>query len=284
MALCRTRPDFDALMRSPDMAERAEFEAAIGPGGDFDESTVWTVFGQCFVCNREVEFWASGGASWVANGRRVPNWREHCTCPGCGLNGRLRASFHLFEALLAPRPGSRIYLTEQVTAFHRIASSRYGNVVGSEWLGPEWAPGSTRDDGIRHEDLQNLSFADAAFDFILTFDVLEHVPDHRKVLQECRRVLAPGGAMLMTVPFMSGTDKNVLRARLTGSGDVEHILPAQYHGNPLSADGSLVFNDFGWELLDDARATGFDPAIVHFWSDEYAYLGANQLMFVFRAV
>jgi ubiquinone/menaquinone biosynthesis C-methylase UbiE len=47
----------------------------------------------------------------------------------------------------------------------------------------------------------NLSFADNTFDSILCNQVLEHVYDHRTMLQEAFRVLKPGGNIILTVPF-----------------------------------------------------------------------------------
>lgn len=53
---------------------------------------------------------------------------------------------------------------------------------------------------LRAEPAETLSFADASFDFVLSFDVLEHlrrVDDH---LAEVVRVLRPGGAYLLETP------------------------------------------------------------------------------------
>ena len=47
-----------------------------------------------------------------------------------------------------------------------------------------------------------LPIEDGAFDVILLFDVLEHVPDPDFVLGEIRRLIAPGGRLLVSVPFL----------------------------------------------------------------------------------
>jgi ubiquinone/menaquinone biosynthesis C-methylase UbiE len=45
-----------------------------------------------------------------------------------------------------------------------------------------------------------LPFADASFDVVALFDVIEHIPDERKTLAEVRRVLRPGGTAFFSVP------------------------------------------------------------------------------------
>ena len=47
---------------------------------------------------------------------------------------------------------------------------------------------------------QRLPFADASFDLVCLFDVLEHCADERAVLGEIRRLLKPGGTVFLSVP------------------------------------------------------------------------------------
>lgn len=47
---------------------------------------------------------------------------------------------------------------------------------------------------------ESLPFEDESFDAVLTFDVLEHVQDLGKTLDECWRVLKPGGKMYLVFP------------------------------------------------------------------------------------
>lgn len=45
-----------------------------------------------------------------------------------------------------------------------------------------------------------LPFADATFDVVAAFDVVEHCHDEQQALREMRRVLQPGGVLVMSVP------------------------------------------------------------------------------------
>jgi SAM-dependent methyltransferase len=53
---------------------------------------------------------------------------------------------------------------------------------------------------IEQGDLQHLPFAGESFDLVLATDVLEHVDDDERAVEEIRRVLRPGGTALITVP------------------------------------------------------------------------------------
>lgn len=130
--------------------------------------------------------------------------------------------------------------------------------------------------GVRHEDVEQLSFADGSFDLVLSNDVLEHVVNPAKALEEAYRILRPQGELLMTVPFHLGLEKSVRRAEIV-DGKLVHLLPEVYHGNPVSGEGSLVFTDFGWDFLQQMRAAGFARAELRFyWSEVYGHLGVGQ--------
>jgi SAM-dependent methyltransferase len=51
-------------------------------------------------------------------------------------------------------------------------------------------------------DAARLPLATDCFDAAICTEVLEHVPDPRPVVAEIGRVLKPGGALLITVPFL----------------------------------------------------------------------------------
>jgi SAM-dependent methyltransferase len=121
--------------------------------------------------------------------------------------------------------------------------------VGTEYLGNGVPPGAEHE-GIRNEDLAALTFADGSFDLILSLDVMEHVPDSDAALRECFRCLRPGGVLLFSAPFRLDCPHNLERARLRPDGTVEHLMPPEYHWQPLTSEnGALSFRDFGWHVL-----------------------------------
>lgn len=62
--------------------------------------------------------------------------------------------------------------------------------------------------GVRKGDVHGsslaLPFADASFDTVVSFQVLEHVTDPQDMISECVRVLRPGGRLVVTANFQWG--------------------------------------------------------------------------------
>jgi SAM-dependent methyltransferase len=88
-------------------------------------------------------------------------------------------------------------------------------------------------------DLSNLPYANGSFDLVVASEVLEHVPEIRKALGEIRRVVRPGGKIVITVPLHSRTALHV--HSVTGQDDiaglcrdggltVRHLESRQYPG------------------------------------------------------
>jgi SAM-dependent methyltransferase len=77
----------------------------------------------------------------------------------------------------------------------------YGDVYGIE-LEPDAAEvARSRGHGeVRVGRLEELPWEDDWFDLITCLDVVEHTPDDRVALRELRRVCAPGGWLVATVP------------------------------------------------------------------------------------
>jgi SAM-dependent methyltransferase len=220
---------------------------------------------------------------WKYSNGANPNWRERLICPITGLNTRLRATIHLIDSHLGLYPDSSVYITEQVTPLFDQLRQRFAGLVGSEYISAKTPHGAVNARGIRHEDLTQLSFPSATFDTVLSFECLEHIPDFGAALRESRRILKPGGRLLFTVPFVPNVHEHIIRARLTPAGTVEHLLEAEYHGDPMQSEGCLCFTHFGWQLIDELNALGFEDAkAIALWSREFGYLGNEHLFFYAR--
>lgn len=90
-------------------------------------------------------------------------------------------------------------------------------------------------------EITALSFADATFDLVTAFDVIEHVEDDRQVFAELTRVLKPGGLLLFSVPlhpaYWTTFDDYVGHARRYEPADLQALLT----GHGLVIEKSTVF-------------------------------------------
>lgn len=263
------------------MVHRRALEATLIPPG----RPVFSLDGHCVVCGTQSTLRCSlmYSTGTLPDGRQIPNWREHLDCRSCGFTNRLRACLHLASQERMLAPGARIYLTEQVTPLFDWVRARFPDTVGSEYLRPDCPPGAIVN-GVRHEDVQRLSFPDGSFDLILSFEVLEHVPHEKRAFAELARCLKPSGTLFITVPFRDDLEAHEVRALLREDGTIQHLMPAEYHGNPVDREGgALCFRYYGWRLLDDLREAGFSDAEVWFyWSRRYGYLGNTNSIIVAR--
>lgn len=220
--------------------------------------------GWCGLCGAPVRFalpsYMEGAAA---------NLREELACPSCRLTARNRAALALVCDGLA-LDTARVYLTEQASAAFVWLQHVCRNAEGSEYGLDDarrarlqaWFESLGGRGGIVERDVTALDFADASLDAIGSFDVLEHVPDYPAALREFARVLKPGGRLVVTVPFVEAWPETLVRARVTADGGIEHLHPAEIHGDPV-AGGVLCFYHFGWDLLDAVRGAGFARAVWH---------------------
>jgi SAM-dependent methyltransferase len=99
-------------------------------------------------------------------------------------------------------------------------------------------------------DVQALPFRDAVFDAIKATELLEHVPEVARALDECRRVLRPGGHLVITAPFLErlhgdpGDYSRFTRSmweRLLAAADLKPVTIAEQGGYFTHLAGLLRF-------------------------------------------
>lgn len=110
--------------------------------------------------------------------------------------------------------------------------SRYGTVHGLDIALD--ALRYCRHRGFPHMALGSgtqLPFADASFDLVALFDTIEHIQDDQGVLAEVRRILKPGGAVVVSVPayqfLYSQNDRLVHHQRRYTRAHLDRLLRAE---------------------------------------------------------
>ncbi len=180
-----------------------------------------------------------------------------------GISSRVRAVLQTIEDLaqIDDKFSHRIYAAEALTPFALRMRGMYPRFVGSEY---------TEDQQKRHwlhpilvEDLLALTFDSNHFNLVSTNEVLEHVPSIDKAMTELHRILQPGGWHIGTCPFYFYQEASVVKAKVK-DGKIEHLMKPEFHGNPMSEAGSLVFELPGWNLMDRLKSLGFQKSFMRF--------------------
>jgi SAM-dependent methyltransferase len=228
---------------------------------------------------------------------RDPNLRDTVNCRRCGSSNRQRQIAAVLLSTVsseasAPRFANVgdmpretvVWIAESTMALKEALVRRLGeNCISTEYIDPSLASGETRD-GILHVDMQQTHFEDDSLDFILSSDVMEHIPSVSKVLRETHRVLRPGGCHIFTAPFYLHRFTNEQRAVLDDSGELQLLRRPWYHSDPLRAEGALVFNVFAPEVLCQLEEEGFQAKLCRVYSPLHGILGNNGIVIVARKV
>jgi SAM-dependent methyltransferase len=101
-----------------------------------------------------------------------------------------------------------------------------------------------------------LPFDDDAFDCIVSFETLEHLEDHQGLLTEFRRVLKPGGFLLLSSPDKAvysdqQQNRNEFHLRELYRDEFETLLRAHFPAYRLWGQ-KLLFQSTIWSLEDQA--------------------------------
>jgi SAM-dependent methyltransferase len=200
--------------------------------------------------------------------RRHRAIRETYRCSRCGSSLRER---HQAQAILDTYGGARNRSLAGLVRRRGLARLRVyePGTTGAlrkhlsalpHYRQSDYYPPGSRDaapDNIPHQDLEALTWPDGRFDLVVSSDILEHVRHPRVALMEISRVLARGGYHIFTVPLQEPLQPaSIMRVDTSGEVDVP-LLPEHYHGDGKGGK-SLVYTDFGADLLDMIRATGME--------------------------
>ncbi|VXD25591.1 methyltransferase domain-containing protein [Planktothrix paucivesiculata] len=195
--------------------------------------------GYCYTCDQEVEF--SSHQAWL---------RDSYKCNNCGSIPRERALMYCIEKFYPHWKQLSIHETSPASRGASLKlKNNCPNYQTSQYF-PEFPLGETHSSGWRNEDLENQTFADETFDLVISQDVMEHIFNPEKAFSEIARTLKHGGAHIFTVPIVNKQKPSSVRATLEANGEINYLEEAQYHGNPVNPQGSLVTRDWGYDICD----------------------------------
>lgn len=211
---------------------------------------------RCSICggtsfSRRAILWPELVTAWGLSDEEVAyvNDQQGRACVACGASLRIVALGDAVRDACGTTAMLRDFAGDA-----RLGGLRVLDLNGAEAVSPALAalPGYVRGD-FPDVDMEALPYAEGAFDLVLHSDTLEHVPHPIRALEECRRVLAPGGQLCFTVPVIVG--------RLTRSREG---MPKSWHGNAaLDRDDWLVRTEFGADAWTYVVRAGFARVAIH---------------------
>jgi SAM-dependent methyltransferase len=220
--------------------------------------------GNCIICGTVNDTWiyreilnGDLSSAWELSDEQVVkiNMRESSFCSFCLNGARTRAlAKGIMKAVNFPgaalftdwisEANKRNYKVAEINSCNKLHDSlaKLDNLSFSEYH----HDANSKVNDIPNENILHLTYPDNLFDVVLHSETLEHVPDFKKSLADCTRVLKPGGTCIYTVPVINGraTRKCI---EISEAGDLVFLKPPSYHG---LSDDFLVFWEFGDDYVE----------------------------------
>ncbi len=150
-------------------------------------------------------------------------------------------------ARLGLPPRARILDAGCGSGRNMVDLARWGAVTGVELSAAAAEAARGRHVGeVVEGSVLEMPFSEDSFDLAVCLDVIEHLQDDRAALRELRRVLAPGGALLVTVPAYQWL--------WSGHDEVNH-----HHRRYSRATLRRAAREAGWEC---ERTTHFNSLLL----------------------
>lgn len=218
----------------------------------------------CPLCGQTTRFIKLGDSEWGINCIRC--W---ATPPVMCFTGVMT------QVIDKPLGQSRVYEMSSSGPLYRYLRKHSKHFSCSEYY-DGLPPGHFRN-GVPCQDVENLTFKDNWFDLVTCTEMFEHVPDDLTGFSEICRILKPGGWFVMMVPFY---EHPTVERVVIKNGHITHLLPPEFHMDPIRPGGCLCFRNYGPDIVDRLEQSGFAKAQIIKGED---YSGAGHIRYIIAA-
>lgn len=139
----------------------------------------------CPCCN-----WSGPAFITTCNAKRV-NYNSNC--PNCDSRSRHRGLSILLPNTLENKKLNLLFFAPENILLKTLSTKLESIII-------ETTDFYSTDVDFPNEDIQNLSFADQSYDYILCNHVIEHVPNDHFAFKELSRILVKQGKAIITIP------------------------------------------------------------------------------------
>ncbi|MGC1472569.1 MAG: class I SAM-dependent methyltransferase [Psychroserpens sp.] len=156
--------------------------------------------------------WSGPGFITTCNSKRV-NYNSNC--PNCDSRSRHRGLSLLLPIIFENKLLDLLFFAPEKILL-KIMSEKLNlaNVKTTDFY--------SSDVDYPGEDIQNLSFSDHSFNYILCNHVIEHVPHDDLAFKELSRILKPQGKAIITIPGDYHLNETVVFEQTDSNGHFRH--------------------------------------------------------------
>lgn len=148
----------------------------------------------CSFCGKQFHnFQLHGNASEAAQNYNATMGPRFSDCPYCHSVDKYRWLWYVIEnySTLLQTQGKLLHFAPEEPIKERLQQNFHGDYVGGDL-----EPG--RADYV--VDMTNICFKEKSFDWIIACNVMEHIIEEKKAVQELHRVLKPDGVIILSFP------------------------------------------------------------------------------------
>lgn len=137
------------------------------------------------------------------------------TCPICGYSGQFSPVRHKVDVWCPSCDSRSRHRLIKLWAAETLSSGKFGSTLhfAAETClqdlfrsaSEKYVTADLNTDFDIQINIEDINLPDASYDLVIANHVLEHVDDEA-ALRELRRILRPGGRLLITVPIIEGWD------------------------------------------------------------------------------